>query len=193
MRALFVVGIDLLHSLFADDPDMFLKASGTCLDEVIKELRNFGKVSGCKNNLGKTKCIPLGNAKLNEPLLASIENKYGKEFIISEFTALGVNFDNSRNMQEISDLNYTNKLDKAGSRAKFWKTRDLTIFGRITLIKSLLLAQFVYISTSMLRPSNVVMKDITKFIFNFLCGINRDKFRRDIVTQKREMGGLNMY
>ena len=192
IEGISVNGVELLLSLFADDSDLFLKASGACLDEVISEIKRFGMVSGCKNNIGKTKCIPLGNARLDHDLLSHIESTYGENFIISQFIALGVIFDNSSSIQEISDSNYSRKLDKAMSRAAFWNSRDLTIFGKVTIIKALLLAQFVYISTALLQPSAKIINSINKFIFNFLWGVKRDKIKRDIITQKRELGGLNM-
>ena len=42
-----VNGIDILSSLFADDTDLFLEATGTCLDEAIIEIKEFGLISGC--------------------------------------------------------------------------------------------------------------------------------------------------
>ena len=191
IKGINVDGIDLLLSLFADDSDLFLEATGICLDEVIKELANFARVSGCKYNLDK-KCIPLGKAKQDISLMSNIKSTYGDKFIINEFIALGVDFDNFNNIQVISNNSYLDKLERARSRSKFWETRDLTIYGRITLIKSLLMSQFVYIATSMLRPSNKIISDTTKFMFNFLWGVKCDKIKRDIVVQKRENGGLNM-
>ena len=192
IEGISINGVDLLLSLFADDSDMFIKASGECLEEVIREIKAFGVVSGCRNNISKTCCIPLGSAKGDHTLLDHIRNEYGDDFISNKFVALGVCFDNSSSIQNISDRNYSEKLEKAKSRAIFWSGRDLTIYGKVTLIKSLLLAQFVYISTSMLRPNANIIKSITKFIFNFLWGCKRDKIRREIITQTRENGGLSM-
>ena len=50
---------------------------------------------------------------------------------MNEVTAVGVHFNNYDNL--------CNKLEKANSRAKFWGIRDLSIYGRITLIKYLLI------------------------------------------------------
>ena len=50
-------GVAILLSLFAEDTDMFLEATGTCLDKVIKEIHNFGTISGCRNNTSKTCCV----------------------------------------------------------------------------------------------------------------------------------------
>ena len=63
IKGVNINGIDLLFSLFADDSDLFLEATGSCLDEVINER--------------KTKCIPLGNAQHDISLLSNIKSTYG--------------------------------------------------------------------------------------------------------------------
>ena len=100
-------GVAILLSLFADDTDMFLEATGTCLDEVIKEIHNFGTISGCRNNTSKTCCVPLGKAKSDINLLSHINSKYGNSFVVKEFTALGVYFNNYDSLCDITDKNYT--------------------------------------------------------------------------------------
>ena len=97
--------------------------------------------------------------------------------MIKEFTALRVYSNNYDSLCDITDKNYTDKLEKANSRAKFWGTRDLSIYGRITLIKSLLMAQFIYISASLPRPSTKIVNSITKFMFYFLWGGGGGKLR----------------
>ena len=170
ISGLNIDGVAILLSLFDDDTDMFLEATGTCLDEVIKEIHNFGTISGCRNNTSKTCCVPLGKAKSFINLLSHINSKYDNSFVVKEFTALGVYFNNYDSLCDITDKNYTDKLEKANSCAKFWGTRDLSIYGRITVIKSLLMAQFVYISASLPRPSTKIVNSITKFMFYFLWG-----------------------
>ena len=59
--------VEILLNLFADDTDIFLHASIECLEAVLllSELAVFGDYSGCKCNVDKTKCIPLGKTKNN--------------------------------------------------------------------------------------------------------------------------------
>ena len=54
VRGVHINGIDILSSLYADDTDLFLEATGTCVDEVVRILREFGLVSGCNANWDKT-------------------------------------------------------------------------------------------------------------------------------------------
>ena len=85
IRGIKIYSINILLSLFADDTDIFLEATGSSVDEVIKEIINFGLVSGCKSNMDKTLCIPLGAAKHNTNLLSHIRNFYSETFINSSF------------------------------------------------------------------------------------------------------------
>ena len=174
IKGIKINGIDLLLSLYADDTDVFLEATGSCLDEVVMELNNFGLVSGCRSNLDKTKCIPLGSAKTNTSLLRYISFKYGSELLSNKFTALGIDFDNCSSSQEISDNNFQSKFERAKARSSFWQTRDLSIFGRVTIIKTLLMSQFVYLLTPLPRPSMSNIQMLTTFIFNFLWGGGQD-------------------
>ena len=93
--------MNILLSLFADDTDIFSEASLEYLEAVIAELIEFGVYSGCRCNVEKTKCIPLGKAKNNAELISKICSKnYGPEFIQNTFTALGINFSNKKSVAD---------------------------------------------------------------------------------------------
>ena len=62
-----VQGIDIFLSLFADDTDIFTQASIQCIDAIVQELSEFGVHSGCKTNVSKTSCIPLGRLGIIPP------------------------------------------------------------------------------------------------------------------------------
>ena len=49
-----VDNVPLLQSLFADDTDLYLKVSESFVDAVLRELKRFGDLSGCKINIDKT-------------------------------------------------------------------------------------------------------------------------------------------
>ena len=183
IKGVKVCGIDLLLSLYADDTDIFLEAAGSCLDEVVKEMNDFGLVSGCRCNLDKTKCIPLGSANSNISLLSYLTDKYGPEFLSNSFTALGVEFDNYSSSQQISDKNFENKFERAKARSRFWQTRDLTIYGKVTIIKTILMSQFVYLLTPLPRPNSKNIQILTKFIFQFLWGVKRIKSKETLLPR----------
>ena len=193
ISGLSINGIEILLSLFADDTDLFLQSTKQCIDAVFEELQQFGTHSGCKANISKTSCTPLGKTKVNLPFLEYITEKYGDEFVNSSFSALGVNFNNSDSINDISNNNFTEKLDKARSVVDLWSKRDLTLFGKTTIIRSLLFSQFTYLVLPLPRPSSIIIKNIETLIFHFLWGCKRDKISRDVVKRRRQEGGLGIF
>ena len=62
---LSIQGVAVLLSLFADDTDIFLQATKQCVEAVAQKLMQFGVHLGCKVNITKTMCTPLGKTKDN--------------------------------------------------------------------------------------------------------------------------------
>ena len=192
IKGLEVSGVVILLSLFADDTDIFLEASASSVAALFDELRAFGNVSGCKPNVAKTNCIPLGKTKSNHSLIATLTDTYGPNFIVNNFTASGVEFSNSLSINDIAISNYNKKLDKAKTWTSQWNKRSLTIYGRITIIKSLVLSQFSYLAIPLPRPGNNILKLISTCMFNFLWGGKRDTIKRDLVSTPVTSGGRGL-
>ena len=193
IKGLSINGIDILMSLFADDTDLYLDPSQACVDAVILELNLFGQHSGCKPNISKTKCIPLGATRDNTSLRNYLTSTYGEDMVANEFTALGVKFDNTSSGADLCKMNYHSKLSNASSAINTWSKRDLTLIGKCTIIKSLILSQFTYLIIPLETPDTNTISKIDTMIFHFLWGCKRDKLKRDIVTSPRECGGLGLF
>ena len=123
----------------------------------------------------------LGKARSNSHLLGQIAKKnYGQDFIQNTFTALGINFSNSMSVAGIMEVNYEARITKAKSWVNVWKSRDLTLMGKVTIIKSLIYSQFAYLAIPLLGPNCSLIKKIDTLIFNFLWGSKRDKAKREV-------------
>jgi len=72
-----------------------------------------------------------------------------------------------------------------------WKARDLTLFGRVLIIKSLGLSQLVYSASNISVPKEITAIIKTK-LFNFRWKNKRDKIKRAGLCQDREKGGIRM-
>ena len=164
------------------------------MEAVILELTAFGEHSGCKCNVEKTICIPLGRAKHNINLLNHIsDKKYGPDFVQNKLTALGINFANSLSIPEIMEVNYEARITKAKSWVSIWNRRDLTLMGKVTIIKSLIYSQFSYLAIPLIKPSNSLIKSIDTLTFNFLWGCKRDKVKREVIKGTISEGGLGLF
>ena len=185
--------VPLLQSLFADDTDLFLKADEDCVSAVFKELDDFGRYSGCKHNINKTRCVPLGRSKYNTSLIMNLRQSYGQGFVPDDgkFSALGISFD-GQNIKEVSELNYSQKIEKVRNLIKIWSKRNMTIFGRLTLIKCFLLSQFVYLINPLPSPSKKLIIQINGLLYKFLWGGGREKLKRELIGLPKEKGGIEM-
>ena len=195
VKGIYINSVEILLSIFADDTDIFLHASIECLEAVLSELAVFGDHSGCKCNVDKTKCIPLGKTKSNVTLLNRIKDKnYSPDFIQDTFVALGINFSNNMSIYQIMEVNYEAKITKAKSWVNIWNRRDLTVLGKVTIIKSLIYSQFSYLAIPLIKPPKSLIKSIDTLTFHFLWGCKRDKIKREVIIKRQVVeGGLGLF
>ena len=86
---------------------------------------------------------------------------------------LYVSYDENGNDQ----MNFNLKLWKLQTNFDMWKAHDLTLFGRVLIIKSLGLSQLVYSASNLNVPQEITPIIKTK-LFNFLWNNKRDKIKR---------------
>ena len=72
-----------------------------------------------------------------------------------------------------------------------WRSRDLTLFGRVLIIKTLGISNFVY-SASNIDVTKEIINNVQSRLFKFLWKNKGDKIKRVGVYQDYEKGGLRM-
>ena len=75
---------------------------------------------------------------------------------------------------------------------KQWSKRKLTLFGRITIIKSLALSKFVSLFLSLPNPPMELIKELEVMFFKFLWNAGPDRITRKLVIKNLSSGGLRM-
>ena len=103
--------------------------------------------------------------------------------------ALGVGFSIDREVT--ATLNYNEKLDTVRNVLSCWKYRRLTLIGKITVLKSLVASQLVYV-LSPLHTNVKAIKEVNKLFHSFLWNGKGDKIKRDIIINDYPTGGLKM-
>ena len=78
------------------------------------------------------------------------------------FKVLGVMF--STDLLEIVPINFENKLNEMRNVLNAWSRRNLTPFGKITVIKSLVLSKITHLPD----PDDNFLKELNILLFNFL-------------------------
>jgi exonuclease III len=166
---------------FADDTALILRNKKSIIKS-LETLLSFGKCSGLKLNIDKTELFQLG---------------YGKPFVVkdlnlkwvSEFKYLGIYFSNSQKDMEYK--NFRHRLDNIKNLLRIWFQRDLSLKGKVTILKTLAMSQLIY-PLSMLYAPEWVTKEAENYFFKFLWDGKPDKVSRITVIQNIEDGGLKM-
>ena len=166
---------------YADDTTIFIDNINSA-QRLLKLLQNFGKVSGLKINRTKSEGFWLGKNK--DSNLRPLGLKWKKCIKL-----LGIHI--SYDKEDMLKQNFYCKLSKIRNILNSWKQRDLTIFGKILLIKSYALSNIMY-STTVLVPNNDFLKTLEEIIFEFLWKGKQHKVKKDVIIQDNILGGCNM-
>ena len=117
--------------IFADDLTSFLR-DDVLLNALLGTIECFTLYSGLKINYDKTEVMLLGNQKLNPATLAICS---GKDITIKKAVKiLGVYFTYSQFLWK--KLNFEETLKFISEKLRFWNWRNLTILGRIQIMKT---------------------------------------------------------
>ena len=117
-----------------------------------------------------------------------------------KFKALGVNFSSS--LVEIEELNYnmvimvikvTKVIKTVSNLIHQWSRRNLTVLGRITVVKSRLIPKFNHYILSIPNPWRTLLKRLQKLIYDFIWKNKKDKISRDQVSNDFAEGGSRLF
>ena len=139
----------------------------------------------------KTKAIWIGASRVNEEIEFDELQDLKVEFVHDDFFRyLGTDF--HVDIARMPDYNYDRIFDKLKRQMISWTKRSITVLGRVTVVKSLLLPQFNHLFMSIPNPSAKLMKTIKVKFFNFIWKNKPDKINRKQVVGLYEEGGLKM-
>ena len=153
----------------------------TSAQNLFKLLDRFGKLSGLKINYTKTEAMWIGSCRDSPEMPLSL--KWCKSV-----KALGVHFSYDR---EVSfQKNFYDKITEIKKQIHQWSWRGLSLFGKVSVIKSLLLPKLVY-KFSILSPPSDFISLIQTIIYKFLWK-GADKIARRAAINSSDYGGLNI-
>ena len=109
------------------------------------------------------------------------------------FKTLGIKF--SLNVSSLyDDLNFVAKLRQIEQTLNCWKHRNLSLIGKVTVIKSLLLPQLLYLfSVLCINIPKTFFKKLNHLFYKFIWNGGNDRVKRDILCNDNDHGGLRMF
>ena len=178
---------EYLISQYADDTSLMLEATEKSLKTTLNIITYYAKFSGLSMNNEKTRVIWIGSLK-NNPLKLC-ENLH-LNWDQGHFTVLGVRF--STNLEEMIELNFNCKVREIKNLLIQWAKRNLTPFGKITVIKTLAMSKINHLLLALPSPPQHTLKTLQSLFYNFLWNNSRDKVKRKITIKDFTDGGLRM-
>ena len=146
-------------SQLSDDTTLFV-SSKTDIALAMNEIEIFGSFSGLILNRNKTEGIWIGKLKNCKDKIRGIKWKQ------NPVKALGIFF--GHNKEECQKLNWEKKIEEMKNQFTAWGKRNLTIMGKILIIKTLILPKFTFLASSCV-VSKLYIKEID-LVFTDLSG-----------------------
>ncbi|KAK9079762.1 hypothetical protein SSX86_001435 [Deinandra increscens subsp. villosa] len=182
-------GPSLSHLFYADDAIILGAWSNANIDNLTRIFRCFHLVSGLDINLKK--CALFG---INVPEEIVMEKAAVMGCVHGEFPFSYLGLKVGANMNR--KINWQSVVDVFERRLSRWKAKNLTLGGRLVLIKSVLESLPSYFFSLYKAPKGII-DTLEKIRFNFLWGGSHDTkkihwIKRDDVCLPKSEGGLGL-
>jgi hypothetical protein len=168
-------------SQYADDTYMLLSDIES-IKETLNMINEFSRIAGPKLNMKKTEGIWLGAYKQFP------KNVYGISFTNEPVRCLGIYV--GHNKDKCYEKNWIDKMEKMEKILNIWKRRQLSMQGKVTIIKTLIMSKLVYNFSLLSTPEDIISK-IDKILFNFIWN-KRERIKRNTLIANVERGGISM-
>lgn len=169
-------------SQLADDATLFVKSPQDII-VAMNIIETFGSYSGLRLNRSKTEGIWLGRLKHSKDKSENINWKN------TPIKSLGFYF--GYDHKECQKLNIEKQLGKCEKIVANWRKRNLSLLGKIVIVKSLLIPNLTYIASNSVLSKEAVQKFKT-LIYNFIWDSKRDRIKRCNLSKDYLEGGLKM-
>jgi len=170
----------------ADDTTLFLKDRHD-MEKAIDIVSLFGRFSGLQLNIRKTKAMRMGSQAVEHNLPVTVVDK---------IKILGIYFTKEKMARDLKE-NWEGRVDRIHKLIKLWNRRDLSIHGKIVVIKTFLLSQVTYVMQSIGLPQEVLV-DLNTLLYRFIWQrkfSNKkafEKVKRKVMESDYSNGGVNM-
>ena len=182
VKGILIFEREIKISEFADDTNL-LCSDLKSVEKGSQIAVDFGEISGLRLNLEKTKAMWLGKWSGNKGKPLQLK------WVSNPTRIVGIYF--SYDEKGNNEINFNLKINKLQTNLDIWKSRDLTLFGKVMIIKALGVSSLIY-SASNINVSKDIIINVKGRLFRFIWKNKRDKIRREGLYQDYEKGGLCM-
>lgn len=172
---------ELKLSQYADDTCLYLKNVAS-LEHALDTFEEFYRYAGLRLNKEKTEMIWLGT-----------QTRTGKcsniNFTSNPVKVLGIWV--CKNPNELINININERFHKFKILLNMWKSRNLSLKGKITILSSQALPLLLF-ATTFLFISNERIAEIEGIMYNFIWPKGKHHVKKRTLIEDIKNGGLNM-
>ena len=154
---------EIKNTAFADDATFMMDGSKSTFKNLMDKIDNFGKISGLKLNSNKSIMLRSGSLSKSKDNF-STDNQF--IWTSDHASTLGITFSNDKRMYKEYNLNP--KIKEFCNCLNIWKKHNLSIIGKITVIKTFALPKLIYSLTVLENIPKETISLIKKHMFDFL-------------------------
>ena len=183
IKPIEILGNTFLYNAYADDATFFLQDSESIIN-LVNELKLFSKYSGLRPNYNKCETCAIGSLKGVTRALCGF-----KPIDLTNDSAkiLGLHFSYNKKIQE--DRNFIDTIKKMETILQIWRSRNLTLLGKIAVFKTLAISKLVYCSYLSNVP-NSILETVNKIQNKFIWSDKPAKISHFTMCNAYERGGL---
>ena len=128
-------------------------------------LSDFEYISWLKVNIDMTKVVKIGGCSDSRIIFCPKLNLIWT----NKFESIGIKYDTSE-LYHKTEMNLESRMKEIRSLINIWTPRILTLFGRITIITSVLISKITHILLSLPNPKTQTLHEIDCIIKYFFMG-----------------------
>jgi len=165
-------------SAYADDITLFLRDNES-LVKAEDILNKFESISGLKVNPSKSELFFLGNYNHEILNFSKVET--------FKITGVSIGYDK----QLVNNANFEKPLTKLKSNFNLWKSRSLSLLGKVLVTKAQGLSILNYLASNVSVPKHII-KQVETEVYKFIWG-KRDWVKRDVLAKSFQDGGVSLH
>uniref|UniRef100_A0A8C5QAN6 Reverse transcriptase domain-containing protein n=2 Tax=Leptobrachium leishanense TaxID=445787 RepID=A0A8C5QAN6_9ANUR len=173
-------------SAYADDLMFILPDPVGSMPEVVKELHEYGLLSGFKINVSKSEILAITPQKHWRRVLSA---QYAFRWCSSSLVYLGIRL--SPDIAKLFTLNFTPLFEVFKTDIARWTPKHLSWMGRISVIKMNLLPRLLYLFHTI--PICIPLsfhKEIRTLFSSFIWPNTRPRLKHGVLCKSKRTGGL---
>ena len=185
IEGISINGIQYKIFQFADDTCSISRFTKRSLNAIFRAFDHFERVTGLKINYDKTEILRIGSLRDTE---AKIYTQKPVNWTNEPLLILGIYVTQSK--ADLFEENFPQLLVKLQNMCKLWTMRDLTIYGKVLITKSLLISQLVYKLSILPTPKLEYLKEVNNIINKFVWNGKPPKIAKKILMLPLDKGGV---